>query len=99
MVYTPLQLIRQYLFTELVLTDRLLCMAKSRVYSFRISEELGQMFDQLKASQAHPRVPTAELLVEAFRLYVELGKRYGLDNAVKVKLPKSLQQLRRMIWR
>lgn len=66
-------------------------MAKSRVYSFRISEELGQMFDQLKASQAHPRVPTAELLVEAFRLYVELGKRYGLDNAVKVKLPKSLQ--------
>jgi hypothetical protein len=66
-------------------------MAKSRVYSFRISEELGQMFDQLKASQAHPRVPTAELLVEAFRLYVELGKRYGLDDAVKVKLPKSLQ--------
>lgn len=60
---------------------------KSRVYSVRVPIDLDERLQRIKEEQAHKRVPNAELLVEAIRLYVEHAERYGIDDNLVVKEP------------
>lgn len=49
---------------------------------FRIPTELYKALQQLK-QLAHPRLNSTELYVEALKLYVELGERFGLDKDLR----------------
>lgn len=64
----------------------------SRVYSVRATDELAERFEKLKREQAHQAIPPTKLLLEALRLYVELGEAYGLDQDLRVNLPPQSEK-------
>lgn len=61
--------------------------AKTKVYSVRIPLDLDQRLQRLKIEQAHKRVPNAEFLVEAIRLYIDHAERFGIDDNLIVREP------------
>lgn len=62
---------------------------KTKVYSVRIPLDLDERLQRIKQEQAHKRVPNAEFLVEAIRLYIEHAERFGIDDNLLVKEPIS----------
>lgn len=60
---------------------------KTKVYSVRIPLDLDERLQRIKQEQAHKRVPNAEFLVEAVRLYIEHAERFGIDDNLLVKEP------------
>lgn len=60
---------------------------KTRVYSVRLPLDLNDRLQRVKEEQAHKRVPNAELLLEAVKLYVDHAERYGIDDNLMVKEP------------
>lgn len=58
---------------------------KTVVYSVRIPVDLNDRFTCVRDEQAHKKVPSSELLLEAVRLYVELAESFGIDEDLRIK--------------
>lgn len=62
---------------------------KSKPTGVRIPIDLFDRLEHVKSKQAHKRVPNSELFIEAIRLYVEMAEKYGLDEDLRPKCPKT----------
>jgi len=58
---------------------------KTKPTSFRIPADLYARLQEIKHTQAHPKINDSEFLVEAVRLYVTLAETFGLDNDLMVQ--------------
>lgn len=57
---------------------------KTKPTSFRIPADLYARLQELKNTQAHPRINDSEFYVEAVRLYVILAESFGLNKDLMV---------------
>lgn len=57
---------------------------KPHVYSVRLTQELNDRLQRIKAEQAHKRVPNSEFLEEAVKLYVALAESFGIDENLMI---------------